>query len=668
MPKSSLKLLEATLYNYKSIIETHIKFQPDITCLVGITGAGKTSILELLRRINLDHGFVQRDLSEGSKTLVDFINNEIQASDIPQLDATFEIDEMDKPLLPPEYKNVITVNIKRFFDGSWAIDNVSTGIDETQIDIQSELDAIDNVLRPLHKHIEKAEPRIPGISGYTPTVMSNVEEFIDSTKDTPLNGAVLLQNFKNNLFAIPHDTQLKKIFNHIVSQAEAIVVTIIEKTENDPDVIVYERVVPKPEYIAQLPPPTDSIPLDEYLNNEHMYEYFNAIGRICGFSKAGLNKIRNDMSARKRNFFEDASRTLTDAFREFWKQTKYDLIVSLNGQDLTFEVKDAISDKTTGITQRSEGLQWVISLFFKIKLLASSNGPSHILLLDSPATAVHDAGKEEIRKFMTTMAEENYLQIIYTTHEKALIDPWRLDRIRFVKKTKDEGTSIKEIKSNGINSTRIEVSKHVGSPAKYSLFGAPITILFEGPSDYRFIAALNEYAIKNSKKHLHPDVYAIDDMGGIDNAPNMTKILKDLEVKYICVVDGGDKTKTILRNMDNEEFVKNFVQITDVVDKQAADIEDLIDPKLYEHLFKKAYQDIDLPKCDDGRIKNQKTTTYYANILKEKSNKGLNKTGIATLLMDVVNNTPLEMEEPLRNTFLQYEKLIDIIEQKSLNC
>ena len=34
--------------------------------------------------------------------------------------------------------------------------------------------------------------------------------------------------------------------------------------------------------------------------------------------------------------------------------------------------------------------------------------------------------------------------------------------------------------------------------------------------------------------------------------------------------------------MDNEEFVKNFVQITDVVDKQAADIEDLIDPKLYE--------------------------------------------------------------------------------------
>ena len=87
-----------------------------------------------------------------------------------------------------------------------------------------------------------------------------------------------------------------------------------------------------------------------------------------------------------------------------------------------------------------------------------------------------------------------------------------------------------------------------------------------------------------------------------------------------------------------------------------------------KHLFKKAYQDIDLPKCDDGRIKNQKTTTYYASILKEKSNKGLNKTGIATLLMDVVNNTPLEMEEPLHNTFLQYEKLIGIIEQKLLNC
>lgn len=120
----------------------------------------------------------------------------------------------------------------------------------------------------------------------------------------------------------------------------------------------------------------------------------------------------------------------------------------------------------------------------------------------------------------------------------------------------------------------------------YSLFGAPITVLFEGPSDYRFIDVLNEYAVKNGKKHLHPDVYAIDDIEGIDNATNMTKILKDIGVKYICVIDGGEKTKTLQRNMDNEEFAKNFIQITDVVDKQAADIEDLIDPRLHEYLFK----------------------------------------------------------------------------------
>ena len=115
---------------------------------------------------------------------------------------------------------------------------------------------------------------------------------------------------------------------------------------------------------------------------------------------------------------------------------------------MTFGVKDAISGKTTGVTQRSEGLQWVLSLFFKIRLLASSRGVSHILLLDSPATAIHDAGKEEIRKFMTKMAEDNDLQIVYTTHEKALIDAWKLERIRFVDKTSSKGTIIEEVKTN----------------------------------------------------------------------------------------------------------------------------------------------------------------------------------------------------------------------------
>ena len=667
LPKKPLKLLEATLYNYKSIVEAHIKFQSDITCLVGMTGAGKTSILELLQRINVEFGFNQRDLSEGSKTLDDFINNRIQADKILQLDAKFEIDETDKPALPPEYENVTTISIKRFFDGVLEIDRISTGID-IPFNIDDELGKIKLVLQNLHSIIEQHESKIPNIKDHIPYLINHRNELIWNIQEMPLNSESFLQNFKTGLFAIPHDQQLKNAFSQAVGLIEVEIHAILEKSKGDPNNIVYDLVVPKPKYIAQLDTPIDSIPIDEYLNNKETHETFRAIGHICGFTKNGLNSIRNDESHRKQNFFENASKTLTTEFGKFWTQTEYELIVSLNEQNLTFGVKDAISGKTTGVTQRSEGLQWVLSLFFKIKLLASSRGLSHILLLDSPATAIHDAGKEEIRKFMTKMSEENDLQIVYTTHEKALIDAWRLDRIRFVDKTSNKGTVIEEVKTNGIDSTRIEISKYIGSPAKYSLFGAPITVLFEGPSDYRFIAALNEYAIKNDMKHLHPDVYTIDDMGGIDNAPNTTRILRGLGVEYICVVDGGSKTKTIQNKIEGDKFTKSFIQITEVVEKDAADIEDLIDPRLYEYLFKKAHPDTDVANHGDDVLANQKTVNYYSNILRKKpSEYNLNKPVIASLLMNVINNTPPELEEPLRNTMKRYEKLVGIIEAKASN-
>lgn len=631
-----------------------------------MTGAGKTSILELLQRIDPQYGFNQRDLSEGSNALEEFTNNKIQAGEIPQLEAKFEINETDKLALPLEYENAMIISIKRFFDGGWEIDKISTGTDKNQINIQEELDSINATLGNLEENIEQAKSRIPDLAQYIESWNDCKRVFIDNIEDASQDSISILQNFKNNLFAIPHDESLQNIFNHSVSEIEANVNAIIMKKDQNPDNIVYEQLIPKPEYIAQLDYPIDSIPLDEYLNNEDVHESFNAIGRICSFNKNGLNSIRNDETARRQNFFAKASDTLTKEFRKFWKQTEYDLIISLDGQSLTFGVKDAITNKTTGVTQRSEGLQWVLSLFFKIKLLASSKGLSHILLLDSPATAVHDAGKEEIRKFMNEMAEKGNLQIIYTTHEKALIDPWRLNRIRFVKKIADEGTVIQNIKPNGIDSTRIEISKYIGSPAKYSLFGAPITVLFEGPSDYRFIAALNEYAIKNGRKHLHPDVYAIDDMGGIDNSPNITKIFKSLGLQYICVVDGGCKAKKLQKDMGDDEFSKNFVQITDVVSKQVADIEDLIDPDLYNHLFTKAYPDIDVTKYDNSKLESQKTVRHYTDILKETSTQvTLNKTGIATLLMDTITETPPELEEPLLKTVKLYEKLVCIIEEKT---
>ncbi len=607
-------------------------------------------------------GFNQRDLPEGSATLDKFTDNRLRADEIPQLVAHFKTDKTDYPLLHEQYKKATEMYIKRFFDGRWEVDIVCNDMINNQLQTVK-IDEIEHRLDSLQKIIQDTESRIPDIKNHIEPFLKYRDDFISGIKKTPMSSDDFLQNFKNNLFAIPNDEKLSADFNQIVGEIESEVNHIMSQNQNNPKHQVYDQVVPKPEYISELEPPMDSIQLDDYLNNKDMYETFSAIGHICAFTKDNLNNIRNAEQHTRQNFFDKATETLTKEFKKFWNQTPYEIIINLNDQNLILQIRDSISDKRISVTQGSEGLQWVLALFFKIKLLTTSPGSSKILLLDSPATAIHDAGKEDIRKFMTTMAEKNNLQIIYTTHEKALIDPWRLDRIRFVQKTKDDGTVIKEIKPSGIDPTRIEISKYIGSPAKYSLFGAPITVLFEGPSDYKFIAALNEYAKQTDRQYLHQDIYAIDDMGGISNAPNMIKILKNLDVKYVCVVDGGSQTKTIQKKIGNSEFENNFIQITDVVDKQAADIEDLIDPQLYNDLFKRVYPDITVPDTFNDELKNQKTAKYYTNLLNPNSSH-LNKTGIASILMDMIKNPPSNIETSLCNTMEKYEKLVSLIVKK----
>jgi len=594
-----MKIIDATLYDYKSIIKTQTKFQEDVTCLVGVTGAGKTSILELLQRIDDQHGFNLEDLPEKSETRNKFLSNMIPAEEILQIEVKFLVEEADKENFPKGFENVEAIKFKRFFDGSWVIELVQTGesTEPPRISLDDEIDLFSEIFTRLKANIIAAKPRVPKVEQHVDKYDTYQENFIKIVRENPKELAEGLANFTNSLNTIPHDAPLKQQYDAELAQLQGVINTVNEKLKQDPMQLIYET-IPKPQFIPDLPELVDKIPLDDYLNNPDNNEIFKAIGMICDFNKPILNNIRNSEDSSKRNFFDDASKKLTNEFKDFWTQVEYELLINLADNELTFSVKDAITKGITKATQRSEGLKWVLALFFKIKTLVASKGLSHILLFDSPATAVHDAGKEEIRKYLTKMAEQNHLQIIYTTHEKALINPWKLDRIRFVKKEENVGTTIHEVKSNGIDSTRVEISKHIGSPAKYSLFGAPMIIHFEGPSDYRFVAALNEYAIEKDRKFLHPDVFSIDEMGGIDNSKNIMKICKDLGLDFCLVVDGGSKAISLASEL-GDDFEKYFIKLTEVINKNAVDIEDLIDPELYHHLFKLTYKYLDVPDKAD---------------------------------------------------------------------
>ena len=116
-----MRLLSAHFFCYKSIIETTMNFEKDITCLVGITGAGKTSILELINKVNDDQGFNVTELSENSDTKNKFTKDEIKAEDLLQIKVVFSVDENDQKQLPKDFLNATDITFELFFDGAWTI-------------------------------------------------------------------------------------------------------------------------------------------------------------------------------------------------------------------------------------------------------------------------------------------------------------------------------------------------------------------------------------------------------------------------------------------------------------------------------------------------------------------------------------------------------------------
>lgn len=443
-----MKLINARLLNYKSIIDAELRVQKDITCLVGAVGSGKTSVLELLSKMDISRGFDADDIPVKSDTADRFEKGAMSAGEIKHLIATFGVEDSDRRRSPDAFGDLAQITFTRFFDGGWDVELGRSGEPKSPKgpDVEPEIARVERALAGLDARMNAASDSACMSPQDEDRYDEGWKRLVECMRTNPNETGVMVANLKNAIQFARLDEQLRPHAHKAVAELESAARDVESKLRDSRRNRVCES-LPKPEYISKLPELAYSVQLDEYLNRPQGSSTFEAIGLICGFNKTQLNSVRNSEPRVKSDCFDVASSKLTAEFSKFWSQARYELIVGLDGNDLTFSVKDKNSDLITKSTQCSEGLKWVLALFFKISTVAYSGERSHILLFDSPAAAVHDAGKEEILRFLARASKENHIQIVYATHEKALIDPRHRERMRFVSKEHKNGTKISETKA-----------------------------------------------------------------------------------------------------------------------------------------------------------------------------------------------------------------------------
>lgn len=289
--------------------------------------------------------------------------------------------------------------------------------------------------------------------------------------------------------------------------------------------------------------------------------------------------------------------------------------------------------------------------------------------MDNPAADLHDEGKGDVLRFLSERVNTGNLQIIYSTHERALIDPWRIERIRYVEKT-DRGTQIQRTQAGARGDLVNKIRKNIGSPARYSLFGAPRTILFEGESDMNFFSAFNEYFEQKGKPFLNKDLYSINAINGVSNAPQFCFLYKNLGLDFLIVVDSGTKTREMQRDLQKNDFEKYFSEMSKYTGNEESDTEDLIDPKLYYHIFTMAYKGIlkKLPTFEEieNVSGNKKTVTKYLDwfekngLRKDQFNKvAISLQMIEILLQNKSSEIPKDIVDSTEERFSQLIKSIE---------
>lgn len=278
---------------------------------------------------------------------------------------------------------------------------------------------------------------------------------------------------------------------------------------------------------------------------------------------------------------QSAWTTLTERFREWWKQGNYRFRFEADGNHFRIWVSDDKRPEEIELESRSTGLQWFLS-FYLIFLVESENAHRNaILLLDEPGLSLHPLAQLNLSQFFDGLAETN--QILYTTHSPFLVDADRLDRARKIYVAADGTTKATENLREGAE----EASQAGAAYAVYSAINLNVAesmllgcqpIIVEGATDQHYLTTIKTLLIRAGKITPKREL-VFPPSGGTKMARIIASILTGRdEILPIVLLDSdtmGKKMANEMRSGLYEEAPERVLTIGQFTGLDNTEVEDL---------------------------------------------------------------------------------------------
>lgn len=250
---------------------------------------------------------------------------------------------------------------------------------------------------------------------------------------------------------------------------------------------------------------------------------------------------------------------------------------------------------TVPFDERSRGFVWFFSFYAYFSNLKMDPNRETILLLDEPGLSLHASGQADVLNFIEDkLAPTN--QVLYTTHSPFLIDTQRIDRVRTVQDTDQEGTTVSPDAFKSDSDTVFPLQTALGYDLAQSLFVGPDCLLVEGPSDYIYLQLLSQACENDGRTGLDPR-WVVTPVGGADKVSTFVSLLGANKLNVAVLIDANPRDQQRIKALQQNGHLSanSLIQVSQFVPGSEADMEDLFDPSFYCKLVSGAYP-ADLPK------------------------------------------------------------------------
>lgn len=319
---------------------------------------------------------------------------------------------------------------------------------------------------------------------------------------------------------------------------------------------------------------------------------FEKLCKVAGLSPQQLQELSqsNDQETRGQ-LANRAGSVVTTAIRKRWKDRELKVRFNLDAHHFDTLISDpnSIYDVEVNLDERSRGFQWFFA-FYVVFAADTEDGDADgaILLLDEPGLYLHARSQGDLLRHL----EDDFSnQIIYTTHSPFMVPTHQLDWVRTVNIAEEVGTTVSN-DPTGDARTLFPLQAALGYDLAQSLFVGPNNLVVEGVTDFWILSAVSAYLNEQGKVGLDARL-TVTPAGGAQKVHYMVALLTSEQLKVLVLFDDEKDAKATRDDLVKGKLIRSdnvvFVSEAFATAPAEADIEDILDPKVYESLVREAY-------------------------------------------------------------------------------